>query len=144
MSVLQYSRRDINGLYDIKICNNQGCTVEVGFYKLKNPFPTGDDKQVYSFPTTPENDIFFVPSRVVEDPVAFKSHVLDQTRKLVSCLEIDPCNVHTQLWCCTQNELIAVDSMSRNKDILAMILIYVLFALLVIGILAVTAVFYKH
>jgi len=138
MAVVQYSRRDVNGLYDIKVCTNQGCTVEVGFYKIKNPVPSGQDKQVYSFPSTTENDYFFVPSRVVEDPSAFQTYVLDATRRPVSCLVIDPCNVHTQLWCCEQEEIQETSDSSTN-DILSIILIYVLFGLLGLSLFAAVA-----
>lgn len=131
VEVVQYSRRSVNGLYDIKICNNQGCSVEVGFYKIRNPFPSGNEKQIYSFPTTSDNLYFFVPSRVVEDPSAFSTYVLDVTKQLITCLAIDPCNVHTQKWCCAEEEssTTQTDKEKKTDGFVAALLVYVLVAL---------------
>lgn len=128
----------VGGLYDVKICNKQGCSVETGHYKIKNPEPEGESKQVYSFPSTADNTIIFVPGRVVEDKQAFSKYVIGQTKTQQTCYNIDPCNVYTKELCCETSEL-EEEKKAANKSLTITILVYVLFGLLALSVISIFA-----
>lgn len=124
MSVVGYSKTNsFEGKYDIKICSNSQhspymCDIQSGHYRMINDFP--QTQFFANFPATADNVNVFIPSRVVEDTRMFKQFVLDQMLVRPKCLTMDPCNLYTKPYCCSDdaddNDKVVVSSVSSEES----------------------------
>ena len=105
-NVVGYSKIGDEGKYDVKICTNDVCEIQPGYYKLQNNDPK---TQIFPFPANDDNSSVFIPARIVEDKSALDSYVVAKFLKKPDCLSIDPCNIYTKDLCCTS-------STTKNND----------------------------
>lgn len=135
-SVVAFNKNTNDNKYDIKICssNPDTCNVHGGYYKLVNPNPK---EWLLPFPSTADNTKVFLPSRVVEDANSFKYLVYNKLIGNPACLELDPCNIYSEQWCCKKGQR-STDSAVVDKDTDANRIALIVIMSIVVGMLLLT------
>ena len=105
MSYVQDYSRDPSGktnLYDVKVCKHgwANCQILTGQYMFKNDVPA---RQFFPFPATPDNVLFFVDDRVLQDPRAVSTFIIPHA-VAQECFKIDPCDIYASSYCCSANK----------------------------------------
>ena len=105
MSYVQDYTRDQSGktsLFDIKICpySSSNCNVLTHHYLVKNAAQT---RQYFPFPSTPDNTVFFIPDRILQDPRAMSNFVIPHATQQ-ECFNIDPCDLYASSYCCKNKQ----------------------------------------
>lgn len=91
--------------YNVISCNKKNiCNpIEKGYYKIENHLLGSSNDDDLPFLTTSDKKLYFVPSRVAEDNNSDGGNkMLSSYLEKRSCWNIDPCTIHLNKHCCTQ------------------------------------------
>lgn len=136
-NVVGFSRIGDEGKYDVKVCTNQVCEIQEGYYKLQNNNPK---EQLFPFPSSLDNSNVFIPERVVEDKTAFDMFVVKKYLAKPECVDIDPCNIYTNDVCCKEKTQETDNEETDNKDkksMTGLLVFVIILAVFLFGILIV-------
>lgn len=118
---------DAPGEYD------QDCQIDQRLYKVENDFPV---TQEFSFASTIDNDIVFIPERIMESKKGRKTFILDPADDQ-SCFTVDPVDKFSEHISCTAVDDSGVRIVDKEEEFpmsLNVVVLLMFFIMLVLGI----------